>query len=313
MSLNAQSDEVPLHRNIMSKRPPQQDYFFEADLGYQDHGWYGTMMNCLGSICGGLGMVPCLCCFPNPFKEVKQGHVGLVTQFGKFYKCVNPGLVKVNPLTESVHHIDIKMQLVEIPKQIIMTKDNVNVWIDSVVYYLIENPFRAEFGVSNVRKALTERTQTTLRHVLGAKTLQDCIENREAIAKEIQDITRPVAKQWGVKIESILIKDLKLSAELQESVSAAAQAKRIGNAKVISAKAEVDSAKLMRTAADILSTPAAMQIRYLETMQNLAKGSGTRIVYLPSDAAERESGSGGQFGRIQAAAYQELSNPDNFK
>ncbi|KAI9497573.1 hypothetical protein BDB00DRAFT_803200 [Zychaea mexicana] len=309
-SMQAHSDEVPLQRNSI-KRPPQTDYSFEADPGFHNIGWYGTMMNCLGSICGGLGMVPCLCCFPNPFKEVNQGHVGLVTRFGKFYKCVNPGLVKVNPLTESVHHIDIKMQIIEIPKQIIMTKDNVNVRIDSVVYWHIENPFRAEFGVRSVRKALTERTQTTLRHILGSKTLQDCIENREAIAKEIQDVTKPVAKQWGVKIESILIKDLQLSEELQESVSAAAQAKRIGNAKVISARAEVDSAKLMRAAADILSTPAAMQIRYLETMQTLSKSSGTRIVFLPSDADNQ--GGGGSFGRMQAAAYQELSNPDNFK
>ncbi|KAI8145936.1 hypothetical protein BJV82DRAFT_648857 [Fennellomyces sp. T-0311] len=291
----ARSDEVPLQRGAQ-KRTPQTDFFFEANLNFYDGGWYGTMMNCLGSIAGGLGTIPCCFCCPNPYKEVDQGHVGLVTRFGKFSKCVNPGLVKVNPLTEKVHRVDIKMQIVEIPRQIIMTKDNVSVNIDSVLYWHIENPFRAEFGVSSVKRALVERTQTTLRHILGAKTLQDCIENREAIAKEIQDVTRPVAKQWGVKIESILIKDLSFSQDLQESLSAAAQAKRVGNAKVISARAEVDSAKLMRTAADILSTPAAMQIRYLETMQTLAKGPGTRIVYLPSDA----DGSSSSMGRYNS-------------
>lgn len=110
-----------------------------------------------------------------------------------------------------------------------MTKDNVNVRIDSVLYWHIENPFRAKFNVSNVRRALVERwdssyyimftfvltiiryicrTQTTLRHILGAKVLQDCIENREAIAKEIQDVTRPVAKQWGVRVSFFFLDDL---------------------------------------------------------------------------------------------------------
>lgn len=164
------------------------------------------------------------------------------------------------------------------------------------------DPYRAEFSVSNVKVALVERTQTTLRHILGAKTLQDCIENREAIAHEIQEITRSAAREWGVKIESILIKDLQFSKDLQESLSAAAQAKRMGNAKVISAKAEVDSAKLMRAAADILNTPAAMQIRYLETMQGLAKAPNTRVIYLPSDNNTNN------MGPVQVASYQALTN-----
>ncbi|CDS07129.1 hypothetical protein LRAMOSA09652 [Lichtheimia ramosa] len=300
--METRSDEAPLQRGSLPKRTPQQDFYFEANTGYVDHGWYGTMMNCLGSIAGGLGSIPCCICCPNPFKEVDQGYVGLVTQFGKFNKCVNPGLVKVNPLTESVHRVDVKMQITEIPRQVIMTRDNVSVKIDSVLYWHIVNPYRAEFSVSNVKVALVERTQTTLRHILGAKTLQDCIENREAIAHEIQEITRSAAREWGVKIESILIKDLQFSKDLQESLSAAAQAKRMGNAKVISAKAEVDSAKLMRAAADILNTPAAMQIRYLETMQGLAKAPNTRVIYLPSDNNTNN------MGPVQVASYQALTN-----
>lgn len=99
-----------------------------------------------------------------------------------------------------------------------------------------------------------------------------------------------------------MIKDLQFSKDLQESLSAAAQAKRMGNAKVISAKAEVDSAKLMRAAADILNTPAAMQIRYLETMQGLAKAPNTRVIYLPSDNNTNN------MGPVQVASYQALTN-----
>jgi erythrocyte band 7 integral membrane protein len=129
----------------------------------------------------------------------------------------------------------------------------------------------------------------------------DCIENREAIASEIEDIIGPAAKLWGVKIESILIKDLSFSKELQESLSSAAQAKRIGESKVIAAKAEVDSAKLMREAADILNTQSAMQIRYLETLNGMAKTPHTKIVFLPS------SGNNQQVDASQSVIYDLMS------
>ncbi|KAI9306389.1 stomatin-like protein [Cunninghamella echinulata] len=272
-----------------SSKPPvaaktQPKFAIELSTSPFEHGWYGSMINTLGACVGTIGSIPICCCFPNPFKEVDQGYVGLVTKFGKFYKAADPGLVKINPFSEHLHRVDIRMQIAEIPQQIIMTKDNVNVQIDSVLYWHIIDPYQSEFGVSNVRHALIERTQTTLRHILGSKVLQDCIENREAIAQEIQNVTAPIAKTWGVKIESILIKDLSFTRELQESLSAAAQAKRVGESKVIAAKAEVDSAKLMREAADILNTPAAMQIRYLETMNTLAKAPNTRVIFLPSNS-----------------------------
>ncbi|CAO3597738.1 unnamed protein product [Absidia cylindrospora] len=251
-----------------------------------DHGWYGSAVNTVGAMAGALGSVPiCFCC-PNPYKSVDQGYVGLVTRFGSFTKAVDPGLVKVNPFTEQVHRVDTRIQVDQIPKQVIMTKDNVNVQIDSVLYWSIIDPYTAKFGVTNVHRALIERTQTTLRHVLGAKVLQDCIENREAIAMEIQNVTSPIAKQWGVKIESILIKDLTFSKELQESLSAAAQAQRVGRSKIIAAKAEVQSASLMRAASDVLSSDVALSIRYLDTMATLSKAPNTRVIFLPNNGKD---------------------------
>ena len=113
-----------------------------------------------------------------------------------------------------------------------MTKDNVNVHITSVIYYHIVNPYKATFGIGNVRAALMERTQTTLRHVFGARVLQDVIERREEIAQSIEEIITDVALTWGVKVESILIRDINFSRELQDSLSMAAQSKRIGESKV---------------------------------------------------------------------------------
>src|SRR5271170_3950164 len=163
-----------------------------------------------------------------------------------------------------------------------MTKDNVTLHLTSVIYYHITSPHKAAFGISNVRQALVERTQTTLRHVVGARVLQDVIERREEVAQSIGEIIEDVASGWGVQVESILIKDIIFSNELQESLSMAAQAKRIGESKVITARAEVESAKLMRQAADILSSAPAMQIRYLEAMQAMAKTANSKIIFLPA-------------------------------
>lgn len=163
-----------------------------------------------------------------------------------------------------------------------MTKDNVNLHLSSVIYYHIVAPHKAAFGIANIRQALVERTQTTLRHVIGARVLQDVIERREEIAVSIREIIEDTASGWGVQVESMLIKDIIFSQELQDSLSMAAQSKRTGEAKVIAARAEVESAKLMRQAADILSSAPAMQIRYLEAMQQMAKSANSKVIFLPA-------------------------------
>lgn len=163
-----------------------------------------------------------------------------------------------------------------------MTKDNVTVHLTSVIYYKIVSPHKSAFGISDVRQALIERTQTTLRHVVGARVLQDIIERREEVAQSIGEIIEDVAHGWGVQVESMLIKDIIFSTDLQDSLSMAAQSKRIGESKVIAARAEVEAAKLMRQAADILSSAPAMQIRYLEAMQAMAKTANSKVIFLPS-------------------------------
>ncbi|KAL7273553.1 hypothetical protein RUND412_003583 [Rhizina undulata] len=252
------------------------------DENATSQGWYANMIDVFGSFIGCLGAVPCCICCPNPYKPVSQGNVGLVTKFGRFYRAVDPGLVKINPLSERLIQIDVKIQICEVPQQVCMTKDNVTVHLTSVIYYHINSPHKAAFGISNVRQALIERTQTTLRHVVGARVLQDVIERREEIATSIAEIIEDVATGWGVKVESMLIKDIIFSRELQDSLSMAAQSKRIGESKIIAARAEVESAKLMRQAADILSSAPAMQIRQLEAMQAMAKTSNSKVIFFPT-------------------------------
>jgi len=246
------------------------------------HGWYGSMINSIGQCMGTLGAIPCCFVCPNPYQPVRQGNVGLVTKFGRFARAVDPGLVKINPLSEKLIQVDVKIQIVEVPKQVCMTKDNVNLTLTSVIYYHITSPHKAAFGIADIRTALVERTQTTLRHVIGARVLQDVIERREEIAQSIREIIDETATGWGASVESMLIKDLLFSQELQDSLSMAAQSKRAGEAKIIQARAEVESAKLMREAADILSSAPAMQIRYLETMAQMAKSANSKVIFLPA-------------------------------
>merc|ERR1712072_966156 len=139
-------------------------------------------------------------CCPNPYKEVRQGSVGLVQRFGQFYKSTDPGLVKINPFSENLSTINIQIQVVNVPQQSVMTKDNVQVSIDSVIYYHVRNPYKAAFGIADVRMALIERAQSTLRHVVGARQLQSLVTEREEIAREIEEIVEQFADNWGVAV-----------------------------------------------------------------------------------------------------------------
>ncbi|KAF2670793.1 stomatin family protein [Microthyrium microscopicum] len=277
------------HNNAVHDQLARRDYVQPSYATKTDphedagsHGWYGGMINGLGSIIGTCGAIPCCVVCPNPYRPVQQGAVGLITKFGRFSRAVDPGLIKINPLSEKVIMIDVKMQIVEVPQQTCMTKDNVTLHLSSVLYYRITSPHKAAFGIADIRRALIERTQTTLRHVIGARVLQDVIERREEIAQDIRNIVEDVAEGWGAEVESMLIRDIVFSSELQESLSMAAQAKRSGEAKVIAARAEVESAKLMRQAADILSSAPAMQIRYLEAMQAMARSANSKVIFLPA-------------------------------
>lgn len=284
----------PLKRSEM-----QQSYAQDLGTGEVTHGIYGSLLNGLGSIVGFCGAIPCCPC-PNPFRNVGQGSVGLVSRFGKFYRAVDPGLVQVNVCTESLRIVDVKIQISPIGRQTVITRDNVNVEIDSVIYFQITSPYRAAFGITDLRQALIERAQTTLRHVVGARAVQSVVTEREAIAFEIAEIVGDVADKWGVAIEGILIKDIIFSPEVAASLSSAAQQKRIGESKVIAARAEVDAARLMRQAADILASPAAMQIRQLEALQTMAKTAQSKVVFVPmqlqSDVISQVSGSSGGAG-----------------
>ena len=143
----------------------------------------------------------------------------MVLNFPCPISAVDPGLYKINPYCENMVACDIRLQAEDIPRQLILTKDNVSVDIDSVLYWDIVDPYIATFLVADVRKALIERTQTTLRQILGNRTLQDTIENRDAIGQEICETIDKIAEQWGVNVESILLKDIVLGKDIKDNMA----------------------------------------------------------------------------------------------
>ena len=206
----------------------QKAYQQVLPVSNPSHGFYESMMTSIGNIVGLLGQLPCTAiCFPNPMKQINQGNVGLITKFGKCYKIVDPGLHAINLATEKILAIDIRVKVEDIPKQYVMTKDNVGVNIDSVLYWQVTDPYVAAFLIKDVKNALVERTQTTLRSVIGSRHMQECVENRDVIAQEIMKIVGPSSKLFGATVTSILIKDISFSKELEGALASAAKQRRI--------------------------------------------------------------------------------------
>lgn len=243
-------------------------------------GAYQKCISALGAFFGCFGTIPCCVC-RNPYQSVETGHVGMITRFGALSRLVDPGSSYVNTWAEKMYRVPIRIQNIEIPPHECLTRDNVSVQVASALYFNVVDPKLATFGIDNLNLSLSVRTQTTLRDVIGARSLQDVIERREEIAEDISNNISHIAASWGVHIESILIKDIHLPSLVSSSLSKVAEAQRIGESKVIAAKAEVQAAKLMRNVADLLSSSPAMQIRYLDAMQTMARTSGTKVIFMP--------------------------------
>lgn len=161
-------------------------------------GGYQNFIESMGSLFGLCGVFCFLC--SNPYKQVQQGEVGLIQTFGALSRTVEPGLCYVNTWSEKLFKVNIKINIREIPAQRCFTRDNVSVIITSVVYYNIIDPQKAIYNISNIDEAIIERTQTTLRDVIGCRTLQEVVEKREAIAEAIEHIISKTAFDWGLTL-----------------------------------------------------------------------------------------------------------------
>jgi len=243
-----------------------------------------SLLRCFGCLCGytcGVSCCPC-CCWP--YKTVQKGFEGVVQEFGRVTGHVEEGLHYVNPITAILTPVNMKIQVINLERQDVITSDNLSIKIDSVVYYQSMDVDKVLFKVDDVRSSVIQLSFTTLREVIGKRPLQKCLEERKEIADHVRIIIENRAGEWGVHISDIQIKDIIVPTNIMNLLSSAATAEREATAKIINARADVSAAELMKKAADMLNSDAAMQIRHLEVMRQLAESNNAKIIFMPTDA-----------------------------
>ncbi|XP_048836725.1 stomatin-like isoform X2 [Brienomyrus brachyistius] len=181
--------------------------------------------------------------------------------------------------------VDLRMVSFDIPAQEILTRDSVTVCVDGVVYFRVKCPISSVANVSNVHHSTRLLAQTTLRNVLGTKNLTELLTDRETISNSMQLSLDEVTERWGIKVERVEIKDIRLPQQLQRAMAAEAEASRDARAKVIAAEGEMNASRVLKEASLVISeSPAALQLRYLQTLSQIATENNSTIIFpLPLD------------------------------
>ncbi|XP_063288894.1 stomatin [Pelobates fuscus] len=220
-------------------------------------------------------------------KIVKEYERAIIFRLGRILRggAKGPGLFFVLPCTDSFTKVDMRTISFDIPPQEILTKDSVTVSVDGVVYYRVQNATLAVANITNADSATRLLAQTTLRNVLGTKNLSQILSDREEIAHSMQSTLDVATDDWGIKVERVEIKDVKLPVQLQRAMAAEAEAAREARAKVIAAEGEMNASRALKEAAIVISeSPAALQLRYLQTLTTIAAEKNSTIVFpLPMD------------------------------
>ncbi|XP_055334380.1 band 7 protein AGAP004871-like isoform X1 [Paramacrobiotus metropolitanus] len=224
----------------------------------------------------------CVC-----FKVVQEYERAVIFRLGRLLHggSKGPGIFFVLPCIEEYTKIDMRSTLFEIPPQEILTRDSVTVSVDAVVYYRISDATLSVANVENVHHSTRLLAQTTLRNVLGTKDLHGLLSDREIISSMIQNSLLESTDAWGIKVERVEIKDVRLPVQLQRAMAAEAEAAREARAMVIAAEGEQKASRALKEAADVIGeSPGAMQLRYLQTLNMISAEKNSTIVFpIPLD------------------------------
>ncbi|XP_016134485.1 erythrocyte band 7 integral membrane protein-like [Sinocyclocheilus grahami] len=196
-----------------------------------------------------------------------------------------PGLFWIIPCVDTFRKVDLRTVSFDIPPQEVLTKDSVTIMVDAVVYYRIFNPTVSITKVENANHATQMLAQTTLRNMLGTKSLADILKDREEMSEQMEAVLYAASKNWGIKVERVELKDVKLPTTLQRAMAAEAEATRDARAKVIAAEGEMKASRALKEAANVMSeSPSALQLRYMQTLTEIASERNSTIVFpLPID------------------------------
>ena len=218
-------------------------------------------------------------------KQIDQYERGVKFTLGKYSKMMKPGWNLVFPIFQSFRKIDIRTKAVDVPEQDAITKDNVSIRINAVIYYKIFDASKAILEVENFYYAVSQLAQTTMRNAVGEVSLDELLSEREKISQKICEIIDKATDPWGIKVENVELKDVALPEEMKRVIARIAEAEREKEAVITKAKGEVEASENLRVAANNLAeNPVAVHLRTLETINDLSSDQSNTIVFaLPID------------------------------
>jgi regulator of protease activity HflC (stomatin/prohibitin superfamily) len=213
-------------------------------------------------------------------RVLREYERGVVFQLGRFWAVKGPGLIILIPVLQQMVRVDLRTIVLDVPKQDVISRDNVSVKVNAVLYFRVVDPERAIIQVANFLEATSQLAQTTLRSVLGKHELDDMLAERERLNIDIQQVLDAQTDAWGIKVANVEIKHVDLDESMVRAIARQAEAERERRAKVIHAEGELQaSEKLMQAAAVLARQQGAMQLRYLQTLSTLASDKTTTIVF----------------------------------
>jgi len=246
-----------------------------------------SKMQEISPLFSGLGLIPIVIVLLVIFiRQVNQFERGILFTFGKYSKTVDPGWRIVIPVFQSLTKVDIRVKAVDVPDQEAMTKDNVSVRINAVIYYKVKDAAKVIIEVENFRNATAQLAQTTMRNVVGEVPLDDVLGKRDEISKKIRTIVDVATDPWGIDVINVELKDIGLNDEMKRVMGKEAEAEREKRAVIIKAEGEVAAAENMAKAAKTLSgSDGALHLRTLQSVNDLSSDqSNTTIWMLPVEA-----------------------------
>lgn len=213
-------------------------------------------------------------------KILNEYERGVVFTLGRYSSTKGPGLIFVLPGVQQLIRVSLRTVVLEVPSQDVITRDNVSLKVNAVIYYQVVDPSKAVLQVENYLYATSQLSQTTLRSVLGKMELDDLLSNRDKINQELQKILDMHAEPWGVKVSTVEVKNVDLPQEMQRAMAKQAEAERERRAKIIHAEGELQASQKLAEAAAIMSKdPAAIQLRYLQTLTEIAADKNSTTLF----------------------------------
>ena len=232
---------------------------------------------------GVLVFILCIC-FVGGIKVVLEYERLIIFRLGRYRRTVGPGLVYVMPGLEKSRKVDLRIVTADIPRQEIITRDNIPVLANTVVYYKVQRPADAINKIENYAYAVRQYTQAALRDVVGNMELDGVLTLREKVAKDIKEIVDAETDNWGIDISAIKIQEIELPAEMKRAMAKQAEAERDKRAQIIQSEGEVKAAENLRKAADLLAgSPGALQLRTLQTIRDISQDPSEKLViFMPN-------------------------------